>query len=313
MSSLVQKSRRLWRTLRRAAAAVLLALQKLLGKLNSRTFRDRMAWCVFLTGLSFVPLKILDWWLPNKDNLAVAISRGLEKRFDDPSFWTIIGAAVSCIMIYKVSSERACLLPRLTFELPGCPAEMRWFGLFSWIGLSVFGWAVYLWATWKAHEALFARPLVVTQAIEGLLNLFVIPASYLFAVLGFCVVKATSTSSARENMDCRQRCYAPAWIFYAVFVPAFLLVILYLLEKLQFPAFAKKYFNWTFEPFKGKSPEEALGVFVLFWGPCLLLALYAGFSWRASLKLIRTDTLKFLPPFLPVFCICKCQEKKTEK
>lgn len=280
--------------------------------LNSVDVRDRLAWTVLCVGFAFVPLKMMEWLFFKKESLFVAVARGLEHRIDDPSFWTIMGAAVSCILLYKVSSERACA-PRFgTSNADGCPVLIGRAGRIWWFFLTALGWTVYLRATCDAGEALFAKSGWWTQILEGLLNLFAVSAAYLFAVVGFCTVRATQHPAQRLTMDCRQRCYSPAWLFFAVLTPAFLLVILLLLEAAGFGDFVRRMFNWKFTPFKGKSPQDALGIFFLFWAPGFALAIYALLVWRRSLKLVRVEMAKFLPPFLPVFCTCSCVEDERK-
>lgn len=299
-----------------AASPPLKWLAAIIDVLNHRRTRGLMSFGVLCVFIALLFLKPLQTFLasPVPVRLPEAVSKGLENRLDDPSLWTIFGAALACFVIYRVSTEPGCRTTGLS-QSGVCTVKLGVKALVAWLLLSAFGCFVYLDAVKHAHETFWIpvtgqpgqKAMVVIQWTEGVLNIYAIAASYLFEVIAFCVVYSTRSRTARQPLDCRLRCYSPTYIFYAIVSPALVMLLLFALEKIGLGTFLKTYFDWKFLPYTGKSAAEVVGLFVLFWLPNLFLLLYAFVMWHRDIHAETTDALKVtLPTFTFKFCDCPC-------
>jgi hypothetical protein len=218
------------------------------------------------------------------------VTSGVNNRLDDPSFWTISGAVIAAFLVNKVASETSMGVTK------NYPIRAGALGFAGWALLTAIGSCVYLYAVWKAKEAFWAGTTI--QHIEGGLNIYAIVSSYLFVILGFCTVYSTRSPELRANMDPRQQVTAPAWVFSAVFVPLGLIVLLWLLDRLNVVQFLTT-FGWTFAPFAGKSASAVVGQFLLFWMWNFFLGIFAFYVWHRDLVWKPIAGLKFLP-FVPL-------------
>src|SRR5688572_13079170 len=75
---------------------------------NRRRTRALLGYGLLGVPITFLLLKTLQWLAPGNIRLPEAVSKGLENRLDDPSFWTICGAALACYIVYRVSTEPRC-------------------------------------------------------------------------------------------------------------------------------------------------------------------------------------------------------------
>jgi hypothetical protein len=238
-----------------------------------------------------------------------AISDALQHRLDDPSFWNLIAATISSFLIYKVSSVRSCSVLHFRNQEERYPIGMGWFGLLAWITMSAAGCYAYLAETRRAKEGLFTSPHNVSQILEGSLNLAAMVVAYFFVALCYSTITKARNAALREGMDCRQRCYSPSWVMHAALVPIWLFVVLWLVHKLGVPKFLNDELGWKFAPYQSTTQQLIIGFVVICWAPIWLALAFGIICWAGDLSLVRTQTLKFIPPFIPAFCECECKDQ----
>jgi len=282
--------------------------------LDQPRVREILVLGLFLVLPAMFALKIAQVFFALHVPLTKAVSIGIETRLDDPSFWTICAASVASYMIFVGST-----LPRCDKSAPKTSlVHFEKVGLVAWVIVFAFGSVIYLKAVRAAGETFWfphsgktsdASDIPI-QWVEGCLNLYAMAVSYFFVMLAFCTVHATRSSEKRTNLECRLKCYCPTYILYPACMPFLLVFLLYLIEKIGFSGFLISHLGWTFAFFKGTTPDQAFGAFVLFWAPNIVLLTFALCFWLRDLRLGKAEVFKWkIPTLTLIFCECDCKRR----